>query len=102
MSTEAKLGCEVLELELGEAELDEPPAEALPVEDDGVEDELPLVAEGDEVELPDFEVESAATASVENAKIAAAVVRVTCFSMRTPLESWGKPPESRKPRAALF
>ena len=89
VSTDEKLGCEallLLEPELGEVLLDEPPAapvDDLPLDElplaDGEDDELPL-ADG-EAELPDDDLSSAATASVERAKSAAAVVTVTVLSI---------------------
>jgi hypothetical protein len=73
VSTDEKLGVEaLLELELGEVVLDDvPPA------DDGEDEELLPVAEGDEEEpLVDLS-ESAAAAASDRAKSAAAVVTVT-------------------------
>ena len=80
VSTDEKLGVDMLlpeVLELGDVELDEPPAapvELLPV------DELPL-AEGED-ELPELDfLSSAALAASDRAKSAAAVVTVTVFNI---------------------
>ena len=88
VSTDEKLGVDELlplELELGELELDEPPAaldgdeDDEPLADGEDEDELPL-ADG-EAELPDDALSPAATARVDRAKSAAAVVTVTVLSI---------------------
>jgi hypothetical protein len=94
VSTEEKLGVVALplELELGELELDVPPA--APVDDLPLLDELPL-ADGEAADgLVLDEEESAAAAASERAKSAAAVVTVTVLSICiTPL--WLESPRLR-------
>ena len=105
VSTDEKLGAlELLDEPLGELEdeLDEPPAALdgeLDEPVDGELDELPLAdgVEGDE--LPDLAA-SAATASVDSAKSTAAVVTLTVLSIENSSKGWGKPPTTRKRRAA--
>lgn len=79
VSTDEKLGVVSLELELGELELELPPAapvDELPLEDDDGE-----VADGEADEpLEDLPL-SAATASPDRTKSAAAVVTVTVLSI---------------------
>ena len=83
VSTDEKLGVLELPDELALGVLDEPPAALL----DDLPDELPLVAEGDLVELDE---ESAATASVDRAKSAAAVVTVTVLSIENSSKGVGE------------
>ena len=78
VSTDEKLGCDALpevELVLGELE-------------------LPLAADGEAADglVEDFEDESAATASVDRAKSAAAVVMVTVFSIGMASCGWENNP----------
>lgn len=110
VSTDEKLGCELLlpELELGEVVLDDEPP-AAPVDDllldDEPADELPVdelpLADGEaEDGLDEEDEESAAAAARERAKSAAAVVTVTVLIIGVVLCGLRMPPIPRKLRAA--
>jgi len=81
VSTDEKLGCELLELAPDEppAALDDEPVDELPLAD-GEDDELLPEADG-EAELPDEALSPAALARDDRAKSAAAVVMVTVLSI---------------------
>lgn len=105
VSTDEKLGCELLlpELELGEVVLDDEPP-AAPVDDEPVDelpvDELPL-ADGEDLDgLDEEDEESAAAAARDRAKSAAAVVTVTVLIIGVVLCGLRMPPIPRKLRAA--